>query len=83
MVKACEEYAIPTQNSMLKPVVEPNDFTYSGRKGKILENPTDVINCAKNMMYSVRCQGVEKACFKEANFITGVLCQKNGTVTKL
>ena len=35
---------------MLKPVVDPNAFTYKGRKGKMLEKPTPVINWAKNMM---------------------------------
>ena len=38
----------------------PIDFTYNGRKGNILENPTAVINWAKNMIYSVFCQGMEK-----------------------
>jgi hypothetical protein len=71
MVNPCTEKTMPARNSTLRLVFVPSDSTYSGRNGKILEKPTAVISCAKNMISSVRCQRIERADFMRLYRIIG------------
>ena len=49
LAKAWAENTIPARNSTLSPVVLPRSATYNGKKGNMLEKPTEVKSCAMNM----------------------------------
>ena len=53
MVKAWPENTRPESSSTLKEETVPNDFTYKGRNGKMLENPIMLNIWARNMTYRV------------------------------
>ena len=53
MVSAWPENTRPVKTSVPIEVALPKDFTYSGRKGNMLENPIEVMTWQNTMMYRV------------------------------